>query len=337
MKKLSVLIVFLFTHFLSAYVLAQSATPTLPNYQTWIKVDSGKELFVEWMPPRAGRPIVVLLNGITYSTKNWNSFAAQLNRQGIGVVRFDFQGHGNTLLKYAPLTQAVSYQAQVDDVRSLLQRLKIPSPYNVLGLSYGGGIAQAFAHAYPRLVRNLILMAPYTRPIDSQEIYINSQILATKMMLPFSTWTSDQLYDYYLKIMMYSTYPYAEPSLLENKYKLEATYQLIRGIHKYLPEQHAQQLQPATHLILGTADTTVFPYVLNTFWNNVNPRARMSRLYLAGVQHKIPELVPRFASAWVNHIVSGNSELFKGKDFVGYPYVGYAQSGSGLKIALDKE
>ncbi len=323
--------------FLISFLYALSSFST-PSYQTWVLVDSGKQLFVDWLPPQANKPVVVLLNGMTYTTKNWNSFATELNRKGIGVLRFDFQGHGNTLLKYAPITQAIPYQVQVQDLRSLLQNLKIPPPYNLVGLSYGGGIAQAFAHAYPQLVKNMILMAPYTRPIDSQELYIQSQILATKLMLPFSTWTSDQLYDYYLKMMVYSTYPYAEPSLLENKFVLESTYQMIRGTHKYLPEQLAPQLKPGiTHLMVGAADTTVLPYVLDTFWNNINLRSRMSRIFLASTQHKIPELIPRFASAWVNQIVTGNPELFKGRDFLGYPHLGYAQSGNGLKISLDRD
>jgi pimeloyl-ACP methyl ester carboxylesterase len=306
-------------------------------HQGWIKTDLGKELYFEWQAPQKNRPIVVLFNGLTYSTRNWDAFANALNKKGIGVLRFDFQGHGQTLLKYGPMLQPIPYQSQVEDARSLLQKLKIPAPYNIIGLSYGGGIAQAFAHKYPQLIKNMILMAPYTRPVDSQEIYIQSQILATQMMLPFSTWTQDQLYDYYLKILVFSTFPYAEPVLLE-KYKLEATYRLIQGIHKYVPEQLAPKLRPGiTHLMLGAADSMVLPYVLSSFWNNVNPRSRMSRMFLAYTQHKIPELVPKFASAWVDQIVSGNPEMFKGQDFVGYPQLGYVQTMSGLKFTMEKE
>ena len=136
------------------------------GYQTWIKVDSGKYLFVEWAPPQPNRPIVVLLNGITYTTKNWNALTAELSKKGLGVLRFDFQGHGNTLLKYAPIIAPIPYSDQVEDLRSLLQNLKIPAPYNLIGLSYGGGIAQAFSYKYPQYVKNMILMAPYTRPIE---------------------------------------------------------------------------------------------------------------------------------------------------------------------------
>ncbi len=325
--------VFLLMFFVSAVSFAQ-----VKDYQTWIKVDSGKSLFVEWSPPQPNRPIVVLLNGITYSTKNWNALTAELSKKGLGVLRFDFQGHGNTLLKYAPIVAPILYTDQVEDLRSLLQNLKIPAPYNLIGLSYGGGIAQAFSHKYPQYVKNMILMAPYTRPIDSQEIYINSQVLATQMMAPFLGWSQDQIYDYYLKLLIYTSYPLAEPSLLENKFKLEATFRLIQGIRKYLPEQTASKLAPGiTHLMAGAADMTVLPYVLGTFWNNVNPRSKMSRIFLAGTDHKIPELIPHFAAAWVNQIVSGNPELFKGQDFVGYPHLGYAQSAGGLKLSLDKE
>ena len=151
--------------------------------------------------------------------------------------------------------------------------------------------------------------------------------------------SNDQLYDYYLKMLIYTTYPYAEPSIMKVPNKLESTYRLVQGIRKYQPEKIADKLPAGrVHLMVGAQDTLVLPYVLDTFWRNANPRARMSRIFLQNTSHYINDVTPKFSAAWIAQIVLGNNLMFRGKDFIGYPWLGFAQlaDGSG-KIILDKE
>lgn len=308
------------------------------HIQNWVRVDSGNELYFNLIYPQANKPTVILLNGLTATIENWETIAQSLAQKGIGVLRFDFYGQGKTLAKYGAPKSAVNFRKQVEDLKSLLIKLKIPQPYHFVGHSYGGGIAQAFIEIYPQLVRNIILMAPYTRPVDSQDIWIKSQIFATRLMFPFNTMTYDQCYDYYLRNLIYTTYPYAEPSIVKIPYKLESTFKLVQGIRKYLPEDMADKLPAGkVHLLVGVRDTLVLPYVLDTFWKKVNAKARMSRLFLQDTNHYINDTAPKFSASWIAQIVMGNGLLYKGYDFVGYPKLGYAQSVAGAKIPLEKE
>lgn len=306
--------------------------------QGWVKVESGRELFVDVIYPQQNMPVVVLLNGLTATTKSWDVLTQALAQKGIGVVRFDFYGQGMTLAKYGAPKEAVNFRNQADDLKSLLVKLNVAAPYNFVGHSYGGGISQAFIEKYPQLIKNVILMAPYTRPVDSQDFWIQSQVIATKMVPPFMFMDREQLYDYYLRNLIYTTYPLAEPSILQVPNKLEATFRLVQGIRRYLPELIADKLPAGTvHLMQGMGDTLVLPYVMDTFWRKANPKARMSRIFLQNTNHYINDVAPKFSAAWIAQIVGGNKLLFAGKNFIGYPWLGYADAGGGVKLTLDRE
>ena len=78
----------------------------------------------------------------------WRYFSAKYH-----VLRYDLRGHGRTgssdLDRYSMETYA-------DDLASLLTALGIESSV-ICGLSWGGGIAQAFAVKYPDLLNGLVL------------------------------------------------------------------------------------------------------------------------------------------------------------------------------------
>ena len=64
-------------------------------------------------------------------------------------------------------------------------------------------------------------MAPYTQPLKGQDDWIKQQISVTRMQFPFNPYSDEQLYDYFLRQICFSTYPSLEPIVLENPYKLE--------------------------------------------------------------------------------------------------------------------
>ena len=292
----------------------------------WVSVSPDRELYVEFYPPQKGQPTVVLLNGLTYSTRSWDQMTQALVQKGFGVVAYDMQGQGQTLLRYAPALEVYKVEAQIEDLKVLLQKLKIPAPYHLLGLSYGGGVAVGFGLNYPQLVKNLILMAPYTKPLVTLDQWIQSQVWATRRLFPATPWSDDELYDFYYRQIVYATYPQSEPTILENPFKLEAVFRMGQGIRKFVPEKEAHQLQVPVHLIVARNDQYIAQDVLDSFWQQVPVAQRMSRIYINGSEHKIPEAVPSFAAGWVQHILNQQPALFKNKDFEGWPLRGVAQS-----------
>lgn len=308
--------------FVSMESLAQAK-----EYKGFVALNPQKELFVDYVPPKKNQPTVILINGLTYSTRQWESFVQPLLARGVGVLRYDPIGQGQTLLKYAPILAPIPYQDQITDLKELLEKMNIKGPYNLVGLSYGGGIAAGFAAAYPNLVKNLIMMAPFTRPLDGTDNWIKAQIWATRQIFPFNKMSDDDLYDYYLHQIVYATYPQAEPIVLENPFKLEATYRLVQGIRKARPIDYTDTIPPhALHLMIARQDQYVATSVLEEYWDAVPLQARASRLYINGSEHKMVEAVPNFTAAWVYEIIAGNKKLFNGTDFEGYPYSGEVRS-----------
>jgi poly(3-hydroxyalkanoate) depolymerase len=105
--------------------------------------------------PGCGRPLV-LCNGIGASLDLLQPFVDALD-PAIPVVRFDVPGVGGSALPRLPYTFA-SLAALLG---RLLDELGI-GEVDVLGISWGGGLAQQFAFQNPRRCRRLVLVSTAT-------------------------------------------------------------------------------------------------------------------------------------------------------------------------------
>ena len=106
--------------------------------------------------PGTGVPLV-LCNGIGAAFEVFDPLLEHLNPDTT-VVRFDVPGTGgspNSVLPYG-----FPYLAVVLD--RLLNKVGITGPVDVLGLSWGGALAQQFAFQNPRRCRRLILVSTGT-------------------------------------------------------------------------------------------------------------------------------------------------------------------------------
>ncbi|RMI30142.1 poly(3-hydroxyalkanoate) depolymerase [Nocardia stercoris] len=100
---------------------------------------------------------LVLCNGIGASYEVLDPLVAHLDPETT-VVRFDVPGTGgspNSILPYG-----FPYLAVV--LRRLLRKVGLDGPVDVLGLSWGGAVAQQYALQHPRHCRRMILVATGT-------------------------------------------------------------------------------------------------------------------------------------------------------------------------------
>ncbi len=98
-------------------------------------------------------PPLLLFNGIGANLELVEPFVAALD--DVTVIIFDVPGVGGSpapLIPYRFSTLAVLAD-------KLLTRLGFVDPVDVLGVSWGGALAQQFAHLYPERCRRLILAA----------------------------------------------------------------------------------------------------------------------------------------------------------------------------------
>lgn len=297
MNKITFMLTFLFLFLLKISALA--ATPE----KMWVPVSPTKELYVEYYAPQEGQPTVVLLHGLTYTTRQWDKFVNELTKRGFGVVCYDMEGMGQTLLKYAPIRSALPMTGQIDDLHVLLKKMKIQKPYNLLGLSYGGGVAFGYAVKHPKNVGNLILMAPFMKPLKKVDDYIQAQVAATRLMNPFNPYTDKQVEEFYFRQFVYQTYPLQEPIVLENPYKLEAVFRMSYGVTTFIPEDNTHKLKVPAHLIVADKDQ-YFPLAeYEHFWSLFPEEAQANFIVIKNSEHKIPEAQPAQAAKVVQQIL----------------------------------
>jgi pimeloyl-ACP methyl ester carboxylesterase len=272
------------------------------DFKGYVSIES-TDLFIDYNAPKKDMPTVVLLNGLTYSTRQWEPMVFFLKKSGMGILRYDMSGMGMTLLRYGVRMSPYSYLDQVTELNALLKTLNFELPYNLVGLSYGGGIAASFAQTYPNSINKIVMMAPYTAALAGQDSSIKQQIAVTRAMFPSNPASNDQLYDYFLKQTVYTTYPFLEPIVLENPLKLEATFRLTQGIRKYVALDLANRFPTKSiYLVIAENDQYIPDGVLSGFWDNLPAKARAEKIVVANSEHKIPEAVPAVAAKIIKKI-----------------------------------
>jgi len=295
----------------------------------FVKLATGNEIYIDYIKPAPGKPIAVLLNGLTYKVDSWDAFVGDLKGDGLGILRYDMQGQGETLLKYAPITAIIPLQNQVDDLKNLLDALQIQQPVHLVTLSYGGAVGIPFTAQNPDRVASLILMAPFVAPLPSQDDWIKSQINETRLAFPANPASDDDLYNYFLQMLVFGTYPAAEPVVLENPYILESIFHIVQGVRQFEAKDYISALPPGkVHLMVARNDQYVPAALHEAFWQALPKEDQASRLFIENSEHKIPEAVPSFSAAWVRQIMNGDPRISGGVTFEGSPADHKATAGS---------
>lgn len=302
-----------FIALISAMVLtSQIAWSKTQNLFGLVEV-RGKKLYVEYTQARDNKPTVVIVNGLTHSTRNYFFVAQQLRFKGYGVVLFDMNGMGTTLLSNPLPSKPILYSEQVQDIRRLLRGLKVKAPYNLVGLSYGGGIIAAYAARFPQDVANLIMINPYTEFLETQKNWIRQQINNTRKMFPNNPASDEELTDFFIRQLVYTTYPIAEISSVENPYKLEGITRLVQGIRMYQPIEDTKLIpERALHLLISEFDQYIPQPIYTNYWNAVPARSRANLTYVSLAEHKLPEQFPVFTAQYIQGVVDGQPLLFTG-------------------------
>ena len=119
-----------------------------------------KDIFYE-LDGDDSKPKMVILNGIMMSTKSWIPFMSTLTEH-FQVLRLDFfdQGQSHRLVE-----GNYTHTEQIDLMKALFDYLDIKK-INIVGISYGGNAALAFACKYQEYVKRLLLFnsCAYTTP-----------------------------------------------------------------------------------------------------------------------------------------------------------------------------
>jgi poly(3-hydroxyalkanoate) depolymerase len=135
----------------------------------------GRTLRVSVRPGDGSLPPLLLMNGIGASLEVLQPFVDALDPRR-EVIRFDVPGVGGSPLPVLPYTMITFAPV----VAGLLNELGHPGAVDVLGFSWGGGLAQQFAVQHRGRCRRLVLAATGT---GSVMVPASPRVLA-KMLTP---------------------------------------------------------------------------------------------------------------------------------------------------------
>jgi pimeloyl-ACP methyl ester carboxylesterase len=137
----------------------------------WILIPIFKKDDIElyYIKEGEGEPLI-LVNGLGGKLTGW-SFVIPFFKDKMQVISVDNRGTGKSSRPNYPYTMDMF----VDDIKDLLDYLKIEKKIHLCGTSMGGMIAQNFSLKYPEMVKTLILVAT-TAQFDANPI-IESQKL----------------------------------------------------------------------------------------------------------------------------------------------------------------
>ena len=166
-----VLLVLVLLAILAPYFALHRETRTLdaPSREalggTYVTLPSGVTHY-ELSGPVDG-PAVVLIHGGTIPFFMWDAQMPPLREAGFRVLRYDHFGRGYSDRPAVDYDRAF-YQKQLEE---LLGALDIEAPLNLVGVSFGGGIAATFAEAHPERVAKLVLIAPVVDYAEGKALF----------------------------------------------------------------------------------------------------------------------------------------------------------------------
>jgi poly(3-hydroxyalkanoate) depolymerase len=140
--------------------MTSSPAPPQPGRPEYVRTvtAAGRTLRVSVRPGTdPSVPALLLMNGIGASLEVLQPFVDALDPRR-SVVRFDVPGVGGSPRPVVPYNLSTFSPV----VAGMLSRLGFDDPVDVLGLSWGGGLAQHFAVQHRRRCRRLVLAATGT-------------------------------------------------------------------------------------------------------------------------------------------------------------------------------
>ena len=121
---------------------------------SYVKLSEGVTHYQLEGPP--GAKVVVLVHGATVPMWNWDQQVQALTAAGFRVLRYEAFGRGYSDRPEVTYDQDL-YRRQL---RELVDKLGLTAPFDLIGLSLGGGTAVNFTARHPERVDKLVLISP---------------------------------------------------------------------------------------------------------------------------------------------------------------------------------
>jgi pimeloyl-ACP methyl ester carboxylesterase len=302
----------------------------------WVTIGD-RSLYAEHTLAEPGFPTLVLLNGLSSSTRDWDEFLGPFLSEGYGSLSFDFRGQGRSLMREIEerghFEAQVACEEQTADLEALLRHFQIPAPYHFVGMSYGGGIAIDFAARNPDQVAKLILIVPYLIRLDHahplQRTW-SGHLDAIREMGALGSHVADSARSWYQQfITSYMDKRFA--SQVPDPTIRKASIDLTLGIMSFNALTCLAKLPPSSvHLITVGRDALVPRGLYSEMWSKLPERAKQSWLYIEDGEHLLLEQFPHFVAQWIDLVLADDPRIKDAKKFhaQGYSFEVWEEGGA---------
>ena len=196
-----------------------------------------------------GSQTLLLFNGITMSTVGWTLMLPQLESH-FRLLRMDFLGQGQS---DHPPAEYYQLAEQADLAAALLDLLGIEQVY-LVGLSYGGMVAQHFVHRHPGRASRLFLAGTLAWA-DSVNGHIGDSWIAANQQGGL-----DLRYQVSIPWLFSSRFLASNAAMLDDLKMLagmvdwDAVIRLIDGVRQHDARTWLPELQLPVHILVGDED-----------------------------------------------------------------------------------
>ncbi len=237
---------------------------------------------------------LLFFNGIGANLDMVRGFAQEMAAFGIGIVIFDVPGTGGSSAPAAPYRFA--WLATLAD--GVLTSLGIAGQVDVLGVSWGGALAQEFTHCYPARARRLILAATSAGAVSLPGRFsaLSKMVSARRYIDPnYMEHVGGQLYGG--KIRTNPELLKAHSSLLRAPGGAGYSFQLLAGVG-WTSAHWLHNLRQPTLVMMGT-DDPIMPVANGRLLAKLIPHARLvtlddGHLFLMTSAHESAQIIAAF-------------------------------------------
>ena len=143
---------------------------TLKERVDYVRVDDKR---LDYLLDGEGKYTVVFDGNIGNNLNQWNEISEKLTSDYGDVATFTYNRRG---YGFSDSGSIRTPKEQAEDLRLLLRKAAIPSPYILVGEEYGSLVLTEFAKAYPDLVAGVVLVNPLVEDEINSEEYKRSMI-----------------------------------------------------------------------------------------------------------------------------------------------------------------
>lgn len=218
--------------------------------------------------PSETKGFVLMMHGITVDKDEWENFyvdlADELHREGLGTLRFDFRGHGES----GGSSMDVSIMGNVLDIKASIEQIKKHWCGKIIFIatSFGAGPAIITASEIQDVVQCLVLIAPV---IDYDATFLN----------PRTEWAKESFNESAFEELQKKGY-----LILDESFKLSAN--LIEEFRTTKPYEILDTLKIPVLSIHGEKDSMV-PFEITKKHAQPNPESKF--FPLPNADHGYPD------------------------------------------------